>query len=126
MRASLHWWVGLLSVCAAPATQAGCSAEYATCRVKAHGISSEIQSCQSTEESRQEVNLESAYRGALKKLSPERRKELQKVQSAWSQYRIANARFYVDTGLSGHKIRASDDWLRLTCERVVELKQIDE
>ena len=126
MRASLYWWVGLLSVCAAPATQAGCSAEYATCRAKAQGISSEIQSCQSTEESRQDANLEGAYRGVRKKLSPKRRMELQKVQSAWSQYRLANTRFYVDTGLSGQKIRASDDWLRLTCARIDELKQVHE
>ena len=65
-------------------------------------------------------------RGARKKLSPERRKELQQVQSAWSQYRLADTRFYVDTGLSGQKIRASDDWLRLTCARIDELKQVHE
>ena len=66
------------------------------------------------------------YRGARKKLSPERRKEPQQVQSAWSQYRLADTRFYVDTGLSGQKIRASDDWLRLTCARIDELKQVHE
>ena len=66
------------------------------------------------------------YRGARKKLSPERRKELLQVQSASSQYRLASTRFYVDTGLSGQKIRASDDWLRLTCVRIDELKQVHE
>ena len=66
------------------------------------------------------------YRGAQTKLSPERQKELQQVQTAWSQYRLTDTRFYVDTGLSGQKIRASDDWLRLTCARIDELKQVHE
>jgi uncharacterized protein YecT (DUF1311 family) len=102
-----------------------CTKEYRSCIENAGGVTSEIQTCQSKEEETQEARLNTSYQRALKKLTPERKKELREVQKRWLTYRDAAARFYVDTGLSGYKISSSDQRLHLTAERVKELDGID-
>jgi uncharacterized protein YecT (DUF1311 family) len=88
-------------------------------------MTSAIQACQSREEEIQEAHLNASYQRALKRLIPERRKELRDVQRRWLAYRDAAMRFYVDTGLSGHKISSSDHYLQLTADRAKELDEID-
>jgi uncharacterized protein YecT (DUF1311 family) len=102
-----------------------CSKEFGACISGAQGITSEIQACQSREEEIQEARLNASYQRALKRLSPERRKELRDVQRRWLAYRDAAMRFYVETGHSAHKVSSSDHLLQLTAERVRELDEIN-
>ena len=93
--------------------------------VQINSMSFAIQECQSKEEEIQETRLNSAYKNALTKLTPERQKEFREVQRRWLAYRSASSGFYLDTGLSGYKITSRAVWLDLTASRVQELHEID-
>ncbi|MBL8397977.1 MAG: DUF1311 domain-containing protein [Candidatus Accumulibacter sp.] len=111
-----------------PPSTAGCEKctdSYRRCIANAKGASYEIQSCQTKEEEIQEARLNTAFQRALKRLTPERQKELRGVQESWLAYRLAASRYYVDSGLSSYKILSYGRHLQLTAERISELNEID-
>ena len=69
--------------------------------------------------------MNTSFQRTLKRLTPERQKELRSVQKSWLAYRLAANRYYLDSGLSGYKILSSNHYLQLTAERVSELNEID-
>ena len=128
MRFALQLVLAVLAMSVTSHSFAGCekcTKNFHSCVVKAKGTASEVQTCQSKEEEIQEAQLNVSYQRALKRLTPERQKELRDVQRRWVAYRLAASRYYVDTGLSGYKISSSDHHLQLTVERITELDQID-
>ena len=76
------------------------------------------------ESERLEARLNTAYRAAKKKLSPDRGKELQEIQRQWLRYRTLNCRFYVDSGASAYKIESEACSLALTASRAKELEAV--
>jgi len=102
-----------------------CSKDYRVCVANANGMSFAIQACQAKEEEVQEARLSAAFQRALRRLTPERQEELRHVHRTWIAYRLAAGRYYVDKGLSGHKIHSSDRHLQITVERIAELNETD-
>jgi uncharacterized protein YecT (DUF1311 family) len=123
-------WVlfGLLfaasTVCHASSPSNQYSAKFSKCIADAKGVTYAIQECQMKESKLLEARLNTAYRSAKNKLSPDRGRELQEVQRQWLRYRTLNCRFYVDTGLSGYKIESDACWLALSASRAKELEEV--
>ncbi|WP_306607759.1 lysozyme inhibitor LprI family protein [Azonexus sp.] len=128
MHFAIHFALAAIFLTIPPQSIAGCDRctdSYRICIANAKGTSFEIQSCQTKEEEIQEARLNTSFQRALKRLTPERQKELRGVQKSWLAYRLAASRYYVDSGLSGYKILSSDRHLKLTAERISELNGID-
>lgn len=127
MRFAIQLALAFLAMSGTSQSLAGCekrTKEYRACVTNAKDAAAEIQACQSKEEEIQESRLHASFQRALKRLTPERRKELQDVQMSWIAYRLAASRYYVDAGLSSYKILSSNHHLKLTAERIAELNQI--
>jgi uncharacterized protein YecT (DUF1311 family) len=103
-----------------------CTNEYASCLASTEGMAYAIQACQASEQVRQETRLNTAYTHAMARLSTERQRELRQVQRLWLRYRAANGGFFLNQGLSGHKIEALATEMQMTALRVGELERIQD
>ena len=108
---------------AASAHETGLSKQYTACMDKAGGTTFGMIECITTENQRQDSQLNKAYMALMADLPPPRKVHLQDAQRAWIKYRDANCAFYADPdGGTLARVNANSCMLTATAERARELE----
>jgi len=100
------------------------SREHTACMENTGNANEALINCNNMEIARQDLRLNKAYKSLMGQLTPQRKKDLQKVQRTWIAFRDGNCRFYLDPASRfPSQLSASACVLQATAERVRELER---